>query len=679
MKSICTIIFVVSLLSVSFAQQRTVPIPANIDLRTLSTDAAAYGIKPYRTVQEPLISPFKNTVSRGPLAPLNTQTEIGLMANCFAMLEEEQCQISFDPPTKAVAIAFRGNDRGTTNGNTLFMRYSTDNGTSWTAKGNNLSNTSTPRYPQAFLYNPTKSAQVADVKAIMMWSSLVPPTGGGAATFGQVDVMKAGIGNTGLQYGRFPTGGGLPAWNIPSRIIAANDAGKMFTHVLALEPSNGNSTSDEFFMQSTDGLTWTTIGSDPFITYTNYSEFNIFNTKYDVSPDGKNIIFAFIAGKPFSAASPTSSAWVEEHRIGYFESTDGGVTWPTTPSFVSFADMTGLPDELSPTPKMGLEVDVVYDANKDPHFLILATGDINPLDPSADAPQAGQISIRHIDSTMVAEVCRKSGSWYFNPIAMLNSIYITRRSFSQSFTDGSERYRNFQHEFAWARSMDGKKLYAKWIEADSVLKHPYIVSINGNAALNKDTITQVWVAGRHIDSKNAGSTWGGWSDPIKLTSGTDVGAKLSKMANLAGDNGELQIIYCEFGPSDFRDHDDDPLNSDNVVWYINDAKVPGVTVGVETISDAPGSFSLAQNYPNPFGPGRASVSTSIAFTLPRAGQTTLSVYNVLGRKVATVLDANLQSGTHRMSFDASKLPGGVYIYRLDSGSFTASRSMTIVR
>jgi hypothetical protein len=678
MKHILTVVFMVSCLSALYAQQNTATVPANLQQLLVPMAPATT----HQTFTEPISNAFKKTNSRSPLKTLNDGELIGMMANCYAMLEDEQTQISYDPPTKSIAIVFRGNDRGTSNGNTLYMRYSTDNGVTWTAKGNNMSNTANPRYPQSFLFNPTKSTNTADVKGIMMWSSLIAYPGQTATAFGQVDVMKADIGNVAPSYGRWTTGGGLPAWNMPARIVPAYGAGKLFTHCRALDPANGNMTSDEFFLESSNGTTWNPCdpSGNPFITYSNITEYGVFASCFDVSPDGKNIIFAFIATQPYQG-STASAAWVDAHRIGYFESTDGGVTWPATPTLVSFGDMQGLIGELTATPKMGTELDVTYDADNNPHFLVLATGDINPLDAQDDAPTDSTISLNNVDSTFVSEVCRKNGQWYYNPVGVLRTIYLPRRCFSVAYTDGSERFRLFQHEFGWMRNQDRTKLYAKWVTPLHSLNNPATITINGTTDWCRDSISQLFVAGRHIGSSNGGATMGGWTTPAQLTNYTDIGVKFSKCAYYAGNSGELQLLFVEFGPSDFRDHDDDILTNDNLVWYIKNAQVDNVTVAVETLNDAPGAFALAQNYPNPFGPGAraATGNTSISFTLPRAGQTTLSVYNVLGQKVATLVESQLQAGTHRVNFDATNLPGGVYIYRLDSGSSSASRSMTIVR
>lgn len=89
---------------------------------------------------------------------------------------------------------------------------------------------------------------------------------------------------------------------------------------------------------------------------------------------------------------------------------------------------------------------------------------------------------------------------------------------------------------------------------------------------------------------------------------------------------------------------------------------------------AAGEFALGQNYPNPFNP-----STTIAFSLARQERATLEVFSLLGARVATVVDGVLSAGTHRVHFDASALPSGVYFYRVRSASATAMRRMILAR
>ncbi|HEX2866755.1 MAG TPA: choice-of-anchor A family protein [Ignavibacteriales bacterium] len=88
----------------------------------------------------------------------------------------------------------------------------------------------------------------------------------------------------------------------------------------------------------------------------------------------------------------------------------------------------------------------------------------------------------------------------------------------------------------------------------------------------------------------------------------------------------------------------------------------------------PCGFSLRQNYPNPFNP-----STTIDFTVPSAGKYSIKVFNMLGQEVTTLLERDLPAGYHRTVFDASKVPSGVYIYRLSGSNVHLFRKMVLAK
>ncbi|MEM1041671.1 MAG: T9SS type A sorting domain-containing protein [Bacteroidota bacterium] len=89
----------------------------------------------------------------------------------------------------------------------------------------------------------------------------------------------------------------------------------------------------------------------------------------------------------------------------------------------------------------------------------------------------------------------------------------------------------------------------------------------------------------------------------------------------------------------------------------------------------PGAVALGQNYPNPF-----AASTSIRYTLERAAEVRLTVFDLAGREVAIVAEGTRPAGEHTSVFDAAELPSGAYLYRLEAdGEMVETRRMTIVR
>jgi hypothetical protein len=92
------------------------------------------------------------------------------------------------------------------------------------------------------------------------------------------------------------------------------------------------------------------------------------------------------------------------------------------------------------------------------------------------------------------------------------------------------------------------------------------------------------------------------------------------------------------------------------------------TVGI------PLTFALHQNYPNPFNP-----STTISYDLPVRSRVKLSIYNLLGQEVATLVNGEQEPGRYNVKFDASGLPSGIYFYRLEAGKFVDVKKMILVK
>jgi len=115
-------------------------------------------------------------------------------------------------------------------------------------------------------------------------------------------------------------------------------------------------------------------------------------------------------------------------------------------------------------------------------------------------------------------------------------------------------------------------------------------------------------------------------------------------------------------------------------WTNNDLKTDqesdpytSLTI-VKSVSLNPTTYSLSQNYPNPFNP-----STTINFSIQKAGMVTLKIYNVLGQQVTSIVNENLKAGTYSYVFDASRLSSGVYFYSLNAGSFNQVKKMMLLK
>ena len=109
-----------------------------------------------------------------------------------------------------------------------------------------------------------------------------------------------------------------------------------------------------------------------------------------------------------------------------------------------------------------------------------------------------------------------------------------------------------------------------------------------------------------------------------------------------------------------------PWRSGNTEWELVEVDRP--EVGLPTVS------SLAQNYPNPF-----NATTNISFNLAEASNVSLNVYDITGRLVTTLVDGQMDAGSHVVAWDASNVSSGVYFYKLAAGAYTATKSMNLLK
>lgn len=93
-----------------------------------------------------------------------------------------------------------------------------------------------------------------------------------------------------------------------------------------------------------------------------------------------------------------------------------------------------------------------------------------------------------------------------------------------------------------------------------------------------------------------------------------------------------------------------------------------------TQNEVPDEFKLSQNYPNPFNP-----TTQIEYSVAEASQVTLEVFNILGKRVATLINQEQQPGNYEVTFDGSNLASGVYLYRLQAGTYVSTKKLILAK
>jgi hypothetical protein len=139
--------------------------------------------------------------------------------------------------------------------------------------------------------------------------------------------------------------------------------------------------------------------------------------------------------------------------------------------------------------------------------------------------------------------------------------------------------------------------------------------------------------------------------------------------------GDSLIITITFTPLDtnmivdtlFIDNNDKPIQ----VRLSGKGKI---VVGIEDPSDLPKVYTLYPAYPNPFNP-----ITHIAFDIPSVGRVTLTIYDILGRNVSTLVNRQMTPGRYEVTWDAGNLPSGLYFYRFEAGEFTDLKKMILMK
>jgi len=159
-------------------------------------------------------------------------------------------------------------------------------------------------------------------------------------------------------------------------------------------------------------------------------------------------------------------------------------------------------------------------------------------------------------------------------------------------------------------------------------------------------------------------------DPEIVFAGTDLGVYISRNGGRDWqpfNNGLPRVVV-----------DDLKITDDGILYAATHGRGMWMTdislVAISKTDAAASGIALEQNYPNPFNP-----STSISYTLPVRGNVALQVFNIEGKLVATIVDAVQEAGTHRAVFNAGRLPGGTYFYRLTTPSGSRTRKMILMK
>ncbi len=164
-----------------------------------------------------------------------------------------------------------------------------------------------------------------------------------------------------------------------------------------------------------------------------------------------------------------------------------------------------------------------------------------------------------------------------------------------------------------------------------------------------------------------------WSAGVDTIAGVPAAVK-----SFSGGIGSPVYTYaCGIGLVSIYDPegvDGFPYVSDFIYAKINDREYGTIASAREIRASLPSAFELSQNYPNPFNP-----TTTIRYALPASVYVRVTVVNILGQRIASLVNEVQDAGYHEVRFDAGGLASGVYFYRVIAGDFVAARKMTVAK
>jgi hypothetical protein len=159
--------------------------------------------------------------------------------------------------------------------------------------------------------------------------------------------------------------------------------------------------------------------------------------------------------------------------------------------------------------------------------------------------------------------------------------------------------------------------------------------------------------------------------------------KYESEANLQSGDTTNQMVILEAGleSGDHMEQDRGTItittSDGDKIWIVNGDTVESGDVKSALLDEEPeavAEFELHQNYPNPFNP-----TTQISFEMKQGGPANLTVYNLMGQKITTLLDGFTDAGHHTVNFDGANLPAGTYVYTLKVDGHQISKKMVLMK
>lgn len=217
--------------------------------------------------------------------------------------------------------------------------------------------------------------------------------------------------------------------------------------------------------------------------------------------------------------------------------------------------------------------------------------------------------------------------------------------------------------------------------------NPYTInSIDAFNSIHFISTTVGYVAGNNgkiFKTENAGVNWSSQTSNITQNLKSIISTDLSKVYTV-GEQGK--ILYSSNGGNTWLSQTSNTSNNLNCVYFAPNSSTGWVCgnsgtilktttggVGIRNLnSELPNSFKLYQNYPNPFNP-----ETNIRFDLIKNSNVKLTVFDISGKELYTLIDQHLSIGSYEYKFDGSKLSSGIYFYKIKTDNFESVEKMIL--
>ena len=208
----------------------------------------------------------------------------------------------------------------------------------------------------------------------------------------------------------------------------------------------------------------------------------------------------------------------------------------------------------------------------------------------------------------------------------------------------------------------------------------FYVAVEGKGVMRLAEFLLLTVKDRALALRKSGILDNGQSTSLKTTlnkaiskvrDGRDRAA--SSLIHAFEENVEALVTDGVLTEVDGKDLLDPAGNARHLVGGSVSSSAAGADVAALQV-DVPEQFELAQNYPNPFNP-----STSFAFSLPEESYVRLTVYDMQGRQVASLVDGTRSAGHHQVNWEPHSLASGLYMYRIEAGAFSESKILHLLK